>query len=54
MLTANHMALNYSQKHLLSTAMHGAKNKKLQVYAFYTGLLSTLISLAQLIVTALK
>jgi hypothetical protein len=48
------MALNYSQKRLLGAAMHGTKNKKLQLYAFFTGLLSTLISLAQLIVTALK
>ena len=48
------MALNFSQKRLLSVSLHSNKNKKLQKYAFFTGLLSTLISLVQLVVTAFK
>lgn len=52
------MGLDYSQKRLISTALHAkgsdARSKRLKVYAFFTGLMSTLISLAQLVVTALK
>lgn len=47
------MALDYSQKRLLSTALHG-RNRKLQRYAFFTGLLSTLVSLVHLLITAFK
>ena len=47
------MGLDFSQKRLLSMARH-ARSKRLKLYAFYTGLMSTMISLAQLLVTALK
>jgi hypothetical protein len=52
------MGLDFSQKRLLAVAMKGGKNKKrnerLQLYAFFTGLMSTLISLVHLVITALK
>lgn len=49
------MGLNYSQKHLLSTARHSKKHTKraerIRMYAFLTGILSMLISLVHLIVS---
>lgn len=45
--------LNYSQKRLIGSALH-AKNKRLRLYAFLTGLMSTLISLVHLFVIASK
>lgn len=64
------MALDYSQKQLLSSAMQNKRRSgrgkitpmrrkqhfmdKLQLYAFWTGLFSTLISLCQVIIIALK
>ncbi|MDQ1299829.1 MAG: hypothetical protein QG636_497 [Patescibacteria group bacterium] len=52
------MGLNFSQKKLLSKSLHSKKqdprSRRLRKYAFLTGLLSTLISLVQLIVTALQ
>lgn len=48
--------LNYSQKLLLGGAMHPRKRdkrgKRLMLYAFLTGLMSTIISLMHLILTA--
>ena len=52
------MALDYSQKQLLNQSLsRGARDKRvrrLQIYAVITGFISTLISLATLIVYALK
>ncbi|MES2668595.1 MAG: hypothetical protein V4644_02820 [Patescibacteria group bacterium] len=52
------MGLDYSQKRLISSALHtkgkDARSKRLKLYAFLTGLMSTLISLFHLIITALK
>ncbi len=52
------MGLDYSQKRLLSAPLrskrHDRKSERLKVYALATGFLSTLISLAHLIITALK
>ena len=55
------MGLDYSQSRLVSSPLTQAKgrhNKKkterLQMYAFFTGLMSTLISLAGTIIIALK
>lgn len=63
------MGLDYSQKRLLNTDLYRPKGKratlssmrrkqsfvqKLQIYAFWTGFLSTLISLLQVIIIALK
>lgn len=52
------MGLDYSQKRLVSAPLHAHKNdprtKRLKLYAFLTGLMSTCISLAQLVVTWLK
>jgi hypothetical protein len=64
------MSLDYSQKRLLSTAFHKKgsnrhailfpmrrkKNWKenLETYAFWTGFMSTLISLLQVIIIAFK
>jgi len=48
------MGLNYSQKRLLSGALHNKKNRRLQKYAFLTGVMSMLVSLVQLIITAIK
>lgn len=45
------MALDYSQKRLISRALHG-KNRRLQLYAFLTGLMSTIVSLVHLLLTA--
>ncbi|MBU1292803.1 hypothetical protein KJ819_01910 [Patescibacteria group bacterium] len=46
--------MDYSQKRLLGGALHNKKNKRLQKYAFLTGVMSMLISLVHLIVTAIK
>ncbi|MBU6323705.1 MAG: hypothetical protein KGI41_01725 [Patescibacteria group bacterium] len=47
--------LDYSQKRLLSAALHAKKrgkhSKRLMLYAFLTGLMSTIISLMHLILT---
>ena len=52
------MGLDYSQKRLLSTVLHTKKNdprsKRLRLYAFLTGIMSLLISVVQLLITALK
>lgn len=52
------MGLDYSQKRLVSKALHNHKNdprsRRLRKYAFLTGIMGLLISLTQLIVTALK
>lgn len=53
------MGLDYSQKRLINAPfMHkghqGRRGDRLQMYAFITGLFSTLISLAGVIVQALK
>lgn len=63
------MGLDYSQKRLLSIARRGAGGKhgtlshmtrkrgwakNIEMYAFWTGFMSTLISLAQVILLALK
>lgn len=64
-----YMGLDYSQKQLLNTSLYKTKGKrgtlshmrrkqnfmgKLQIYAFWTGFMSTLISLCQVIIIALK
>ena len=41
------MALDYSQKRLLSKALH-SKNRRLELLAFWTGVLSLLISIVHL------
>ncbi len=61
--------MDYSQKRLFSIARHGAKGKhgtlssmarkkgwvkNIELYAFWTGFMSTLISLAQVVLLALK
>lgn len=63
------MPLDYSQKQLLSTALKGGAghgtftrmkkhglsfSEKLPAYAFWTGFLSTIISLVQVIIIASK
>lgn len=52
------MGLNYSQKRLVSMARHSKKHTKhaerLRMYAFLTGIMSMLISLVHLIVSALR
>lgn len=53
------MGLDYSQKRLINAPFmhkshHGRRGDKLQLYAFLTGLFSTLISLAGVVVQALK
>lgn len=63
------MGLDYSQRQLLNTALQKGAGKratlstmnrkqsfanKLQVYAFWTGFMSTVISLCQVIIIALK
>ncbi len=53
------MGLDYSQKRLVSAPLHhsgkeSARTKRLKLYAFFTGLMSTCISLAHLLITALK
>lgn len=48
------MPINYSQKRLISAGLHSKGNSKharrLRLYAFLTGLMSTLISLVTLYV----
>ena len=50
------MGLDYSQKRLLGSALHtkkkGKRAERLRLYAFLTGLMSTLISLVNLILHA--
>ena len=52
------MGLDYSQKRLISKALHSKKNdprsRRLRKYAFLTGIMGLLISLTQLIITLLK
>jgi hypothetical protein len=63
------MALDYNQRQLLNTALYKTKGKRatlsnmrkkelsggrLQIYAFWMGFMSTVISLIQVIVIALK
>lgn len=52
------MGLDYSQKRLVSAPLrskrHDKQSERLKLYAFLTGLLSTIVSLFQLIITALK
>ncbi len=52
------MALDYSQKQLLnqplSSGKRGKRVRQLQIYAVITGFLSTLISLATMVLYALK
>jgi hypothetical protein len=52
------MGLDYSQKRLVSKALHTRKNdprsKRLRKYAFLTGVMGLLISLTQLIVTLMR
>jgi len=47
------MGLDFSQKRLLGSAMRG-RNQRLRLYAFLTGVMSTVISLVHLIVIASK
>lgn len=51
------MALNYSQKSLLSTALHAKGNtkarKRLRLYALMTGFMSALVSLVHFLLDAL-
>ncbi|MBU2104020.1 hypothetical protein KKD95_03345 [Patescibacteria group bacterium] len=48
------MGLDYSQKRLVGSGFRSKKNKKLHKYAFLTGVMGMLISLVQLILTALR
>ena len=52
------MGLDYSQKRLvsapLSSRRRSKKSQRLQRYAFFTGLMSTLVSLAHLIIVATR
>lgn len=52
------MALDYSEKQLISEGLHtkgrGKKTRRLHVYAVLTGFLSLLISIVTLIVQILK
>jgi len=52
------MALDYSQKRLLSQTLHSGKHnartRRLQLYAVLTGFLSMLVSLVTLAVWILK
>ncbi|MEJ0053373.1 MAG: hypothetical protein WDN10_01410 [bacterium] len=50
------MSLDYSQKRLVSAPFRrkGKGSQRLRLYAFLTGLLSTLVSLATVIVTLEK
>ena len=58
------MGINFSQKHLLSLGRHKKTGQKkgsrrrttanLEMYAFWTGFMSTIISLIQVIVVATK
>lgn len=63
------MGLDYSQKRLLNMALHKGAGKRatllsmkrkgrfaghLEIYAFWTGFASTLVSLVQVVIIALK
>jgi len=53
------MALDYSQKRLLSQPLHhkgkrNARTRRLQIYAVLTGFLSMLVSLVTLVVRIIK
>ena len=52
------MGLDYSQKRLLGKTLHsrkhGARTRRLQIYAVLTGFMGMLISLATLIVRILR
>ncbi len=52
------MGLDYSQKRLVSAPLRrkagSKKAQRLQMYAFFTGLMSTLISLVHLVIIALQ
>ena len=52
------MSLDYSQKRLISKALHtkshGARARRLQLYAVLTGFLSMLVSLVTLVIRILK
>jgi hypothetical protein len=47
------MALDYSQKRLVSAPLRGRSKqaKRLRIYAFFTGLLSTIVSFAAMLLT---
>jgi hypothetical protein len=49
------MSLDYSQKRLINAPLgkHHRRSKRLQMYAFFTGLASTIISLALVILEAI-
>ena len=48
------MGLDYSQKRLLGAALRSKRSERLRMYAFFTGLMSTLISLVHLLLIAMK
>lgn len=52
------MGLDYSQKRLVSKALHSKKHdprsERLRKYAFLTGFMGMLVSLVHLIVTIIK
>jgi hypothetical protein len=52
------MGLDYSQKRLISAPLHSKHRSKqmerLQIYAFFTGLASTMISFAAMLIEAFK
>ena len=52
------MPLDYSQKRLLSAPLHkkssAKRTRRLQIYAVMTGFLSTLVSLATLVLRIVK
>ncbi len=52
------MGLDYSQKRLISKALHNkkhdARSERLRKYAFLTGVMGMLVSLVHLIVVVLK
>lgn len=51
------MGINYSQKRLLSSALHARSNspraRRLRLYAVLTGLMSMLVTLTQLVLSVL-
>ena len=50
------MGLDFSQKRLVSAPMrsHSKRAKRLRLYAFFTGVLSMLVSLAAVLIDILK
>lgn len=52
------MGLDYAQKQLVNAPLkhkrRGTRADRLQIYAFFTGLMSTIISLAGVLVQAFK